>query len=1010
MFDMAFSPTGQLYAVGGPTGSSSQLYRLTVNYTSFGPVDVELIGAIRVGGQGVYVNSLDFARDGTLYATGYDGGGANALFRIDPVTASATVVTQLGSYRSAGDLEFDEFGYLYFTTENARLVRVDLTSGNYQDLGYIVFSDFFGLSYGPGPVLHGFRSNGDVYRIDTQTGLLTYVTRLSHSYLNSVYGAAMIYPGPLNLGPVEFVHRPGEPIVLQEMWYRIQTVRDAIFTVETYGGSANTKVTLYQRQADGTLNEIADAYRRVDQSVSGPTTFYVQISRAGTVLNVRMANLYKPLGNGALIYGTSSDDTFAFQAGTTYAMTINGLTYSSAFDSRRLVEISFQGGLGSDQVTFGGGTQWETATINLPAGTGELRSSKYVVQASEAEHFTYTGGGGLDTADIVGTASDEQVTVSYRAVSIRAPAASASVSAAWRITVDAGGGSDSVSFSGTTDDELVNLSPSEALFSNRGETYQTRVLNAESFELQDPLGTDQLTVYGSAAADGFELRSDLFRGGSTGYSISATGFENIVLYGTPGHQDYVKMYSKGGVLDSFQLRPGEATVAGGGRSWQVFGFDRIEAFGNSYENDQAFLYGHPSRPGVLTATSTYATLSGSDFYLRAASVRKVEVNGSPADTARFYDGPGNDLFEGQDHVTRMVYGENPDHFVQVIGFGLVTGYASTANGGRDIARWNALPGQVDTFYAKPREATLFGLGYRFWAVDFERVEASAQAADGDVAYLLDSEGSDLFNYYPTPANPDQYTALAGQVAGRNFENRAIGFAKIYAYSTAGGHDIANLYDSSLGQDTLTVTPTYAALSGSGFYGRAWGFERVFAYASADGFANSARLYTSASGDVFEGRDSYARLLFGGNPLHGVTVTGYRYVTAYSQGGTHTAYFYGIPNVTDTLSAWFDTRTVARYGAAVYNRTVGFSRVIAYGDLGENDRAIIYDSPGNDHIAANGLVNPQKLTASGTDMVLELEGFGFIRAEASRGGTDTRAIYNRALLDFVLEDVGSWIDI
>ncbi len=96
------------------------------------------------------------------------------------------------------------------------------------------------------------------------------------------------------------------------------------------------------------------------------------------------------------------------------------------------MEISFQGGLGSDQVTFGGGTQWETATINLPAGTGELRSSKYVVQASEAEHFTYTGGGGLDTADIVGTASDEQVTVSYQAVSIRTPAASASVSATWR--------------------------------------------------------------------------------------------------------------------------------------------------------------------------------------------------------------------------------------------------------------------------------------------------------------------------------------------------------------------------------------------------------------------------------------------------------------------------------------------------------------------------------------------------------------------------------------------------
>ncbi len=1012
LFDTAFSPSGQLFGIGGPIGSASQLYTLGVNFSSYAPVDLQLVGTVRAGGSALYLNSLEFGPDGLLYAAGYDPSGVNAIFRVDPSTASAVALVILGGHRPAGDLEFDEFGNAYVTTEGSRLIRVDLTTRSYHEVGWIVFSDFYGLAYGPGPILHGFRSNGEVYRINPETAAISFVTRLSHPNLSSVFGAAMIYPGPLDLGAVEFMHRPNEPIVLQEMWYRVQTVRDALFTVETYGGSSGTKVTLYQRQPDGSLTQLADVFRRLDYSVSGPTTFYVQIHRTGTVLNTRIANVYKPVGNGAVIYGTAGDDSFVFQPGSTYVMTINGLSYSSSFDSRRLVEVLFDGGAGTDQVTLAGSTQWETVTIDLEEGTAALQAgNRYAAQVVNAEKFTFTGGGGLDAVSVRATSGADQIELAPRVATITSPGGKgAEISAAASIVIDALGGVDSVRFAGSAGDDEVTIRPQEAVLRSPASASDIKVLNAENFDISGGLGSDRITIFGGEGPDEVEVRWDNIRWSGVAYLILASGFEDVTLYGNPGHQDFVKLYSKGGVIDVFQLEPRQASVEGGGRQWQAFGFDRTEVYGNSYENDRAILRTGPPNPVTLTATSTYATVSGSGYSLRAASVRQVEVYGSASDRARYYDGPGDDVFEAQDHVTKMTYGRNPDHYVQSFGFGLVTAYAPPATGGSDVALWQGVPGQFDTFYAKPREATLFGTGYRFWAVDFELVQATGQASDRDIAYLIDSDGNDVFYYRPASSHPEESTALVGTTRnGWNFANRAIGFAQTYVYSTTGGMDSAYMFDSPAGQDTFTATRHYAVMSGPNHYARAWGFERVFAYASSDGFANTARLYTSGSGDFLEIRASSARLEFGQNPLLTVVVTGFRYTTAFSQGGEDIAYFYGFTGVNDTFTAWLSTRTAVREIPSVYYRTVGFRRVVAFGDWGESDRAIVYDSPGNDHLSANGLTAPHKAFIQSLDLVLELQDFGLVRAVSSLGGTDTRSVLHRANLSYVLEDIGPWVD-
>ncbi len=76
--------------------------------------------------------------------------------------------------------------------------------------------------------------------------------------------------------------------------------------------------------------------------------------------------------------------------------------------------------------------------------------------------------------------------------------------------------------------------------------------------------------------------------------------------------------------------------------------------------------------------------------------------------------------------------------------------------------------------------------YRFGPWTSERVEASARQPTA-TSYLLDSSGSDIFNYYPTSVTLTN-TQPSGTGCRAEFSKIGpSGFAKTYAYSTAGGH-------------------------------------------------------------------------------------------------------------------------------------------------------------------------------------------------------------------------------
>jgi streptogramin lyase len=182
MNDIAFSPTGVLYGAG----SDGSLYKININTGQ-----TTWIGFLMAGGQSVYVNGLEFNKDGTLYASGY-----STIYKVNPMSGACQAVVALApQYQSAGDMAFDASGNVYLTTWNGSLIDASLTTHAWHVVGgsgHLQFGDFYGLSMAPNGQLYGYRSTGDVYQINPSTGaekLIATVVDWNGPSVADIYGA-----------------------------------------------------------------------------------------------------------------------------------------------------------------------------------------------------------------------------------------------------------------------------------------------------------------------------------------------------------------------------------------------------------------------------------------------------------------------------------------------------------------------------------------------------------------------------------------------------------------------------------------------------------------------------------------------------------------------------------------------------------------------------------------------------------------------------------------------------
>ena len=214
MYDIAFSPSGQLYGIG----TDNNLY--SINSATGAST---LIGGSGTGTD--TVNALVFGRDGTLYAA------STALYKVDTGTGAETMVGTGFSDGtvSAGDLAFVG-NQLYLSTSSNDLQRIDTTTGANTDVGAIGYDAVYGLASPNGSDLYGF-ANQQVLSIDPTTGAGTVLSTVNGAPLDTVWGSAFfgeaVTPPPVaavpepetyalmmaGLGVVAFLARRRRPVI-----------------------------------------------------------------------------------------------------------------------------------------------------------------------------------------------------------------------------------------------------------------------------------------------------------------------------------------------------------------------------------------------------------------------------------------------------------------------------------------------------------------------------------------------------------------------------------------------------------------------------------------------------------------------------------------------------------------------------------------------------------------------------------------------------------------------------
>ena len=513
-------------------------------------------------------------------------------------------------------------------------------------------------------------------------------------------------------------------------------------------------VTVDENAADSTF-DLTGVFADVDTSGGDTLTYSVADNTSPTLVDTSISDgtltlHYQPNQFGSATIVVRATDSAGQFAEDTISLTVNMV-------DRTLV---IEGTAGDDlfELTLG--------DVYLVSLNGNV--SQY--PAVSVDSITFNGGGGHDTAILMGSAGDETVELRPGAATLLGQGIEVYVNGADSIVANGGGGQDRVTFYDSNQDDLFESQANAGVLS----------------------GPDLLNVAGD-----FDV--------IIAYA-NAGGNDVARFEGTPGNDLYVATANYGG-------------ISGDGYAIHTQGFQTVEADGSAGGFDMAKLYDSPG-DDTFVGNPTEAVMSGEGFERRAMFFGSVHAYATAGgnDVAEFYDSPGDDVFWGRD-IDGGVIGDT--FFLRAKHFEKTMAYADA--GGRDVAKLYDSPGD-DMFVATPTYGSLSGEGFNHTVFRFDEVHAFGTAAGYDVAKFYDSAGDDLFYgdaRVGSMFQPDVYW------------NRAKWFEEVHAYATAGGYDRAELFDSA-GDDMFISDDTSGALFGDGFYRRAKHFEEVNAHSTLGG--------------------------------------------------------------------------------------------------------------------------------------------------------------------------------
>ncbi len=214
-------------------------------------------------------------------------------------------------------------------------------------------------------------------------------------------------------------------------------------------------------------------------------------------------------------------------------------------------------------------------------------------------------------------------------------------------------------------------------------------------------------------------------------------------------------------------------------------YDAI-VFDGGTGNDTATLTGGPDDE-IARFFPDHGTFCENGFLVTVNGVTAIAAHGGGgADSAFMYDSPGDDEF-----ISRKGYGKlSGDGFVlETFDFMYNYGYATTADGGTDIARMEDTPTADKFKFDWPKPGQFFGKMYGGGvyynrAKNFEQITATMTDGKNTVR-LFDSEGNDTLY-----GQKDK-----SRMIGSGYDVTVSGYDSLIAYASI-GNDIARLEDSA----------------------------------------------------------------------------------------------------------------------------------------------------------------------------------------------------------------------
>ncbi len=340
------------------------------------------------------------------------------------------------------------------------------------------------------------------------------------------------------LGRVDFVEKTGLDASGEPLWFRIETSRAGLLTLEAssvYGGD----VALRLLNAKGRELATSDAGTnvRIDwEADARHETYYVGLAGHATQADLVVANLVAISDEGTRVDGTARDDVFDYFASRNLVV-INGVTYVLEDDAR---PVTFYAGAGNDTAILRGTAGDEV--VRLWPGIGRLDTGARTVVVKQVESIVARSGGGSDLVKLYG---QDGVRNAFAAMP-----------------------------------DYAKLSGPD--FANRAVGFaQAYGYAADASDVarlnDDPTGADTLVVQpGDARLYGAD------------HLLRALGFVDVRAYAS-GADDRAKLYGAADTPAALVATPEYARLSGDGLSYLTVGFGFVEVHSGTPGQDRAYL-------------------------------------------------------------------------------------------------------------------------------------------------------------------------------------------------------------------------------------------------------------------------------------------------------------------------------------------------------------------------------------------------------------------------------------